>query len=223
MGFFNFLKKRDESNKNHSVSEDLKAEIEDAIADQIRFGFYDEKEIFDVILDMFYEEEINELWLKQLISVSYQAYRKEAENWQKPTDFDKLAKIFDELNESRIIALHRAGYTKQDGYSDVSEVNGILKKRNIESVGYCFYHTQDLMRAISEGNLFLAFDDITQDDTKAIELGKLIVKKLNENGFSTEWNETVEQRIEIKNISWEKIPDDEDWGLGRAIKLLNNN
>ena len=70
--------------------------------------------------------------------------------------------------------------------------------------------------------MFLAFDDIRQDDENAVLVGKKIVAKLNEHGLKTEWNGTVDQRIEIKDIRWQKAPDGQDWGLERAIRLLNH-
>jgi len=81
---------------------------------------------------------------------------------------------------------------------------------------------QDLERAISPSskNLFLAFDDIHQNTENAILIGQKIVKKLLEKGFTVEWNETIEQRIEIKNINWQKVPNNQSWGITRAMEYL---
>lgn len=232
MGFFDFLKSS-KSEPRHSealpdggpTNEDLKQDVIDLIRQEVLFGFADEAEILEAMWDLEtdYGETLNEEWLKHRIAEYYTAYREEGRRWEQTTDYDRLASAFDELNREKIIALHKAGYTKQDGYSDVGEVMEHLHP-DVKPIGFCFYHTQDLERAIDPGirNLFLAFDDIGQDDEKAVLVGKKIVTKLNEHGLKTEWNGTVDQRIEIKDIRWQKAPDGQDWGLERAIRLLNH-
>lgn len=231
MGLFDFLKKhnskpKEESNIHLNESEDteLKSEVLEFVKQEVKFGFNNEEDILEAVWTAGFENEdqLNEEWLKQIISEHYNSYQSESKKWTKPTDFDKLAKVFDELNQEKVIALHKAGYTKQDGYSDVGEVVHLLKAGNIVPLGYCFYHTQDLEGAVepTSKNLFLAFDDINQNTEKAILLGQKIVAKLKDNGFTVEWNETIEQRIEIKDISWQKIPDGQPWGITRAMEYL---
>ena len=232
MELFNFLKSNNSKPKEKSnilLDEpkdiELKNEVLEFIKQEVKFGFDNEEDILEAVWAAGFENEdqLNEEWLKQVISEHYNVYRSESKKWTKPTDFDKLAKVFDELNQEKVIALHKAGYTKQDGYSDVGEVINLLKAKNIVPLGYCFYHTQDLERAIesTSKNLFLAFDDINQNTEKAILLGQKIATKLRNNGFTVEWNETIEQRIEIKNILWQKIPDGQPWGITRTIEYLH--
>ena len=227
MGIFNFsIKKKPFA---EPTNENLKNEVLEFIKQKVRFGFDNQAAILETISDVFYNEsELNEDWLKQVIAEQYNQYQTESKKWIKPTDFDKLAKVFDELNQEKIIALHNAGYTRQDGYGDVGEVFHLLRAKNIVPSGYCFYHTQDLERAVDPANknLFLAFGDINQNkinqnNEKGILIGQKIVSKLKENGFAVEWNGTIDQRIEIKNITWQKIPDEQSWGIARAIEYLH--
>ncbi|WP_257668830.1 DUF6891 domain-containing protein [Parapedobacter tibetensis] len=232
MGFFDFFRKPDGPQGGSSNKEDfpapedeqLQEEVLQLIKEEITFGFKNEEEIVEAIWAAGFEneEQLDEQWLRTLISTHYAAYQLESRLWTRPTDFDKLAHVFDELNRAGIIALHQAGYTKQDGISDVREVVQALKAKNIEPLGFCFYHTQDLQRAIHPDirNLFLAFDDIAQDDGKAVALGKRIVEKLHAQGLKTAWDGTVDQRIELKNVDWKKLPDGQDWGMNRALKQL---
>lgn len=231
MGFLDFLKgdKSDSGQKNalsskEPTNKELKQDVIDLIRQEVLFGFDNEAEILEATWDLEadYGEKLDGEWVRHMIAEYYNTRQAETNQWEKPTDFDRLAKSFDELNRAKIIALHKAGYTKQDGYSDVGEVRGHLQP-GIEPIGYCFYHMQDLERAIDPEirNLFLAFDDIGQDDEKAVWVGKKIVATLNKNGLKTEWNGTVDQRIEIKDIRWQKVPDGQDWGMERAIALLN--
>ena len=227
MRTFNFFEEKKQFAE--PTNENLKSEVLEFIKQQVKFGFENQAKILETISDVFYgESELNEDWLKQVISEHYDHYQTESKKWTKPTDFDTLAKVFDELNQEKIIALHNAGYTRQDGYSDVGEVFYLLKAKNIVPFGYCFYHTQDLERAVDPANkyLFLAFGDINQNkinqnNEQGILTGQKIVSKLKENGFAVEWNGTLEQRIKIKNITWQKIPDGQSWGIARAIEYLH--
>ena len=119
------------------------------IQQEVRFGFDSEVEILQSTWDYAIEDEdqLDERWLRQVIGEYYHRHQEASKGWKRPTDFDRLAKVFDELNSEGIIALHKAGYTKQDGYSDVGEVIHMLD-RSIKPIGYCFYHTQDLERAV---------------------------------------------------------------------------
>ncbi|MCS4224567.1 DUF6891 domain-containing protein [Sphingobacterium sp. BIGb0165] len=234
MGLFNFFKKNTQKSDNEKFitfaepeNEQLKKDVLEFIEQEVKFGFDHKRDILEAVWTAGFEDEdqLDEAWLKHIITLLYNAHQEESIEWKKPNDVDRLAKIFDELNQDKIIALHKAGYTKQDGYSDVREVVHLLKTQNIAPLGYCFYHMQDLERAISPSskNLFLAFDDIHQNTENAILIGQKIVKKLQENGFAVEWNGTIEQRIEIKNINWQKVPDNQSWGITRAMEYLQKN
>lgn len=92
----------------------------------------------------------------------------------------------------------------------------------VKPTGFCYYHTQDLERAVDKNikNLYLGFDSVSQNDNEALQVANRIVTKLKETGFELDWNGSVDQRIEIKNINWQKIPDDENWGAERVISIL---
>ena len=132
----------------------------------------------------------------------------ESKNWKKPTDTDRLIKAFKEICKSNIIALHFAGYTRSDGEYEVVEVERELRKRGKKSDGYCFYHEQDLARAIVPENpsLMLAFQKIdNSDDKTTIEIGRKIVEVLKRNEFKINWDETATRKIEIVDFAWKKL------------------
>lgn len=230
MGFLDFFKKKTSVNnvhdlsKNEPLDKELKDEIIELIDQEIHFGFYNEAEIVDCIWAAGFEDEeqINDEWLQKITAERYKLYQLQSKYWNKPTDFEKLAHAFDQLNHQHIIALHRAGYTKQDGYADVQEVIDQLKEPN-SIRGYCFYHTQDLERAIDPSikNLYLAFDATTQDDETALAVAHTIIDVLRHHGLSTQWNGSITERIEITNINWQKTPDFQSWDTSRAIDILN--
>ena len=194
------------------------------INDEIKFGFYTKEDMLLTIGDMFlYDDDVeyDEKWLKNEIKIRLKKHKKESLTWKKPTDFDRLVKAFDQLSKQKIVSLHRAGYTKQDAYDECMHVIKKLKKKGIDAKGYCYYHTQDLERAISDSKmLFIGFDSFNGDEKLATEIANTIVSVLKENNFEVKWNGSLETRIEIHNINWQKVVDNENYGYKRIKKLM---
>ena len=205
------------------MTEEIKQEALDQLELDIKFGFEDESQLFESIRDMFYNEvDFDEAWLKKTISEKYLQHQNESLNWKHPTDFDRLVAAFDELIKEKIICLHNAGYTKSDGEEDCVETIERLDELGIKAIGFCYYHSQDLGRAVDPEihNLYLGFDSVSQDDNEALLVANKIIDRLKANGFETDWSGTVDQRIEIRNFYWKKIPDDQAWRGERVIQIL---
>ena len=111
---------------------------------------------------------------------------------------------FAEMNSANIIALQNAGFDQTEGLDDVSEIWN--EKGNIQSPikGYCFFHEQDLERAVSGNGLMLTFGDIQGDDEKGVLIGKTIVGILQRHDFQVQWDGTVSKRIDLPSIKWQK-------------------
>lgn len=205
------------------MQQEIKDEALEQIILDIQFGFENEEVIVEGILDMFYNEQgFDQDWLKQTVQEKYREHLQLSTNWTKPTDFDRLAASFDELIKQKIVCLHKAGYTKQDAIGDCEEAIEQLKEHGVEAIGYCYYHAQDLARAVhpESKNLLLGFDSANEDDTGALVVGQKIVEVLSKNGLEIIWSGSIEQRIEIINLNWQKVPDNEDWSIERVKQLL---
>ena len=190
-------------------------------------GFLSIEEIQEATLeeveDNEFEDEISEEWVNSKIEDEYEKLKAESRNWKSPTDTEKLVKAFDELCRENIIALHKAGYTTSDGESDVVEVETELRKSGVVSDGYCFYHEQDLARAIlpEDSSLTIAFNKLNNSNAEVtIQIGKRVVKKLKEHDFDTIWNETATRKIEIPNFKWEKIYNESDEDISDSRKVI---
>ena len=186
--------------------------IYESIFNQVRMGFLSVSEIQENIIeeieDNGFDDEISEKWAFDTIEKEYRELVFESKNWVKPTDTDKLIEAFDELCKQNIIALHNASFTTSDGECEVVEVETKLREYQIESDGYCFYHEQDLARAVSFENpsLHLAFQKVDNSDNEVtIEVGRKIVKVLSEKGFDVNWNEDVRTKILLPNFKWQYI------------------
>ena len=206
------------------MTQEIKTEVLEQLELDIKFGFENEYELFYNLRDMFDDDEddVDESWLRNVITEKYKQHQDESFSWIKPTDFDKLANAFDELIEEKIVCLHNAGCTKQDGESDCMEVINSLNEVGVKAIGFCYYHSQDLVRAVNPKikNLCLGFDSPTHNNNEALETANKIVAALKKYNFEVNWAGTVEQRIVINNINWNKMPDNEDWSPERVITIL---
>lgn len=201
--------------------------IYESIFNQVRMGFLSISEIKENIIaeieDNGFDEEISEKWASEIIGEEYNKLISESKNWKNPSDTEKLIEAFDELCKKNIIALHNAGYTTSDGEYEVVEVERNLRENQLTSDGYCFYHEQDLARAISLENpsLYIAFQKVDNSDDKVtLDVGKKVVKVLTDKGFEIEWNEDVNSKILIPNFKWQYIYNEKKRDLQNYMQTI---
>lgn len=204
--------------------------IYQSIVSQIRMGFFSPEEIIENILeeveDNGFEDEITEDWIDSSIETEFEKREIERAKWASPTQTEKLIQAFDELCALNIIALHNAGYTTSDGESEVIEVETELRENGVQSDGYCFYHQQDLERAIDpeSPSLYIAFQKVNNSsDEVTIGVGTLVVQILKKHGLDVVWDETVNSKIELPGFAWQKIYNEEDEDLldySRVVDLI---
>ena len=164
-------------------------------------GFYGQDEVQEMIDDIL-EEDADEDLVRGAVAPEFDKKAAAERSWPKVTDCDRLDQAFAALNTSGIIALHNTGMTMSDGISDVAEV---LHHRGRDKIrGYCFYHGQDLERAVDGAGLTLAFGDINDDSAVKTQIGQEVNAVLKSHGFKTEWNGDPEARIEIPSIDWKR-------------------
>jgi hypothetical protein len=190
--------------------------IYESIFNQVRMGFFSISEIkeniIEAIEDNRFDEEISEKWAFENIEQEFERLLEESKNWKRPTDSERLIEAFDELCKQNIIAIHNAGYTTSDGEYEVVEVERTLRENQVISDGYCFYHEQDLSRAITlkDSSLYIAYQKVNNsEDNVTLEVGKKIVKVLIDKGFEIEWNEDINSKILIPNFKWQYIYDEQ--------------
>jgi hypothetical protein len=132
-------------------------------------------------------------------------FRKKAEQertWPVTTDCDRLHDAFAELNKNGIIALHKTGMTMSDGHEDVGQA---LQERGFDGIkGYCFYHGQDLERAVNGDGLLLAFGDLDDTPEGKTAVARQIVSTLQRHGLSPDWNNDPEKRIQLPTLNWQR-------------------
>lgn len=197
------------------MDKELIDEINYEIQLLIKIGFYSDDEILEIIDDEFIEEDIS----KDLISNLLLENKENLEELKEDSDdFIKLSKAFDDLTKEKIISIHNAGYDIEEGIQDSFELFTHLKNNKYEPIGFCFYTFEDIENAIEENALNIAFGDFEYDEKKGLEIAKKIVKTLKEHGFEINWNQSVDEIIEIENFNWKKKYDGKDYSMDGALE-----
>jgi hypothetical protein len=184
----------------------LEPDVLDQIDFLIRSGFEDPDRIVEMLCEELFEEgELDEEEVVAAVAAASAAHEKDKATWPAITDCDKLDGVFARLNEAGVIAVQYAGYTQSDGYDDVREIYHAHPDRE-RVLGYCFYHAQDLERAVAGEGLFLAFGPMNPDleETDGPRVGALIAEKLKDAGLGVKWNGSFSQRILIPEIDWKR-------------------
>lgn len=200
-----------------NMSEDQQF-IFDSIYTQVRSGFYSlediQNNIIEEIEDNGFEDEISEDWAHEHIEKVYKELEEESKLWGDQTQTDCLIAAFDELATKRFIALHYAGYTNDDGEYEVVEIERALRDNKEKSEGYCFYHGQDLERAVRGEGLYLSFQKINNEsDAVSKEVAKKIIAILEKHNLKVDWDGKATNRIFLPEFKWQRIFNEENRDL----------
>ncbi|MEM8671383.1 MAG: hypothetical protein AAGG48_27935 [Planctomycetota bacterium] len=184
------------------IPSDVKAEI----ASLVRSGFYDRDRLIQVFTEEMYEPgELNAREVTAEIDTQCVQYETEKQSYPDTTDCERLDRAFEKMNDRGVLALQNAGYTQSDGFEDVGEVY-LQHPDQASIIGYCFYHGQDLQRAVNGGGLYFAFGpvDPVDEQTVGIDVGNIVREELKNAGLSVEWDGTFEQRLGVPKVKWQK-------------------
>lgn len=184
----------------------METEARTLIRTFVRAGFETEPRIVEILCEEAYEPgELDRREVEEAVAEEIARVRREQQTWPPTTDSDRLSRAFEGIRRGGVIALENAGYTQSEGFEDIQQAYSA--SRNPDAVvGYCFYHGQDLERAVAGGGLYLAFGpmDADREETEGPRVGRLIVEELARNGLTAEWNGTFKQRIRNPRLDWKK-------------------
>lgn len=173
--------------------------ILESIKNRVWSGFDSPEQIQAMVTDIL-EEEANEEMLREAVTLEFAKKLREEENWPNITDFDRLNDVFANLKKRGVLCLHDAGYTMSDGHEDAHEL--IQSYPAGTFFGYCFYHGQDIERALTGSGLMLAFDHVEGDVPDKSTVGLAVQEELEKVGFSVDWDQTINRRINIPKFDW---------------------
>lgn len=175
--------------------------ILDAIRKWVWSGFYTAEEVVAFIDDIL-EDDANEQLLRDAVAPEFTRKRQAEPGWPAVTDCDRLDQVFRELDHCGILCVHNAGYTMSDGHQDAFAA--LSEAPAGKYAGYCFYHGQDVERAVDDGCLMIAFDHVKGDVPDKLRIGLMVKEKLEHVGFALDWSERADQRICIPNFDWKR-------------------
>ena len=197
------------------MNQELMDEVNYEIQLLIKSGFYSDDEILEIIDDEFIEENISkDLLLKLFLENKENIGAIDVDS----EDFINLKNAFLDLTKENIISIHNAGYDIEEGIQDSFELFVHLRNNKYSPIGFCFYSFEDIEEAIEENNLSIAFGDFEYDEEKGLEIAKTVVNVLKSYGFKINWNESVDERIEIKGFNWKKHFDGKDYSMDGALE-----
>ena len=180
-----------------TMDSDLVEEIEYMKEVLAKSGFFSSEEIIEILEDQFIEEDID----FSGESISLNDFANE--------NFSKLENAFNLLSAEGIVAIHNCGFDIEEGVADAFELFVHLSNNKFKPKGFCFYTFDDVEEAIWDNKLKITFGDYENDEAKALEIGKIVAKYLKDESFEINWDETVNNQIEINPFNWDKSYDDE--------------
>lgn len=140
------------------------------------------------------------------------ALRQEQQGWPAVTDCDRLDAAFAALRQQGIVCLPHAGDTPGDGLAAFRQALAAMPEHERARVtGYCFFHGQDLARALSDHLLWLTFGPHPQQKPPqqkacAQQTGRLIAAALENEGLRAEWScsgsSAGDDRICVQPFTW---------------------
>lgn len=144
-------------------------------------------------------------WIKAFAAALLARKRAAEATWPEETDCDRLDRAFDALNEQGICALQCAGNTLDDGFEAVGNVINADDVPEDRYTGYCFFHSQDLDRALYGAGLMLAFGHLDSEDAADfVAVGRKVCEVLAQHGLQTEWNGSDNSRINLPGLRWQR-------------------
>ena len=177
------------------MDQDLVEEIEYMKDILAKSGFFSEAEIIEILEDQFIEEEIDFSGCEI------------SPNDSSNENFSKLETVFSLLAGEKIVAIHNCGFDIEEGVADAFELFVHLNNNKFKAEGFCFYTFEDVEDALWDDKLKITFGDFENDEDKALEIGRTVFRYLKEE-FDIDWDETINNQIEINPFKWDKSYDD---------------
>ena len=193
--------KREEKMSKQPELNETDEYILEVIRKKVWSGFYTADEV-DYVIDDILEGDAHENFLRSAVAPEFAKKREAEKGWPETTDCSLLDSAFEALEMRNILCLQNAGYTMSDGHDDASDALAVRSDRNY--IGYCFYHGQDLERAVDGGGLMIAFDHVDGDVPDKLAIAIALKEELERVGLALDWDGTVNKRINIPNIDWKR-------------------
>ena len=197
------------------MNQELKDEMNYEIQLLIKSGFYSDDDILEIIEDEFIEENISDDEISKLFLENKENMEETSKDSE---DFINLRNAFFDLTKENIISIHNAGYDIEEGIQDSFELFTHLRNNKYSPIGFCFYTFEDIENVIEDNTLSIAFGDFEYDEEKGLEIAQKVAETLKSNGFDINWNDSIDELIEIQNFNWIKHFDNKEYSMDGALE-----
>lgn len=184
----------------------LEPDALEEIATLVRTGFYDKDRLREIVCEEMYAPgELNSDVVSAVIDSQLANIEAEKRTWPDVTDCDRLDAAYAAMNRRGIIAIQNAGYTQSDGYDSFREAYDSHPHKS-SVIGYCFYHAQDVLHALHDKEMYVAFGPVnsSNEETEGVVVGEIVREELERAGLEVEWDGTFASRLKLPNILWQR-------------------
>eukprot|EP01112_Ceratiomyxa_fruticulosa_P011536 TRINITY_DN3131_c0_g1_i2.p1 TRINITY_DN3131_c0_g1~~TRINITY_DN3131_c0_g1_i2.p1 ORF type:complete len:239 (+),score=37.69 TRINITY_DN3131_c0_g1_i2:188-904(+) len=190
---------------------ELISEFSSLFRKKLRAGFETDKQILRNACEELLEEKKSvskyKKVAKKILEYEIKIFEIEQQTWPSETDFDRLEKVYTDLESQKILCRHNYGYTGYEGNTRLKgEYEEIVKKGGDPPIGYVFYHKQDTEFLINPNPADMLFNYGSfkkSDDKSMLAIGKKLADCLRKHGFVVDWDETLAKRVS-KTMLWRK-------------------
>lgn len=199
-------------------------ELDEFITERVALGFWTRDQVEQVALEAAVDRgHPDPTVVRERVGAAWSARWVEAERWPRPRQVERLAAVFEQLRDERVMTIDNAGYTSSDGMDAIDQV---IEQVPYKLVGYVYYHEQDVARCLASSTLTLAFGAFrdtavtaSSGKTKA-EMGAHVAELLRAAGFTVDWNGEPSTKLALTGFTWDRLPDDPPWGPRACIAAL---
>ncbi len=180
------------------------AHYADQIFTHVRGGFTPLDEM-DGVLDDLVDSKAPGLRARLERLVEHERVTARSRSRPDPCTNDAIDAAFAELPTHNIIGLQNAGYTQSDGWEDLEDAAVKLRARGGVAIGGCFYHFQDLERAVRDQGLMIGFGGFVERGIRAAadrDIAQTVLAVLQRHGVPASWSGDVKERIQIAPFTW---------------------
>lgn len=192
---------RHAANGAPAATRGIDGDAHETIRELVWSGHHSHAEVDEMVHELV-DGPVDDAALRDAVAAEFVRKSAAEQRWPRETDCDRLDRAFAMLESDGIVALKNAGTTMSDGLDDVAEARE--SRGAALCKGYCFFHGQDVQRALAGEGLLLAFGSFDDDPSNKREVGRAVRRALEAEGFAVTWDEDPDRRIEIPQLEWRR-------------------
>jgi hypothetical protein len=193
-----------------SPSEDALESVREWIEEAVVGGFDSYATVRESIVELAADDGVDADTAVRLLEQRWDARRTEQQSWTTPSDADRLAAAFSELNNAGVLARMNFSCCGTCGPGELFDVRDADKPQQ----SYVFFHQQEAER-VGDGELFLGYgsfvdtgdlpDPQREYERLALAAGEQVRTTLTKHGLEVVWNGTLSRKIQVQLPDW-RVP-----------------